>query len=712
MSAHPPSPPSSASSVQTRPVSAPAPSGSPQTAFLLLGTGAAAAIALAGGAEQGNLGVFLLFAGTALLLCPPLVAVRWPLWLAAALLGLCSAASLLPARWFHSLLWRQSLAGVPDLPLPSTVSAAPAQTLFWLGVLAVTGLTGLFTLTQPVRSRGLFTLALAAVGFCGLYAALSLFARLSGWHYPFGSDATFGFFPNRNHTATLLVTGSILAVGVLGVAFRERRWLAADGAVAALALCVVGLLFFSASRAGVLFLGVGVVGWVAGLGGVHRHRPLLGVVGIVALVAAGSFLFVKSDARDRLLGSASGSTATRASLTSDDRLRIYHDTLAVIRDAPLTGTGLGTFSLVFPPYRQSSANLTLVLHPESDWLMVAAETGLPALACLGALVVLALRGWHPARQHPYWPLRWAFLAAAGAAVLHGAVDVPAHRAALGWWVLVLAGLALQPGRAPDDRPRLSVLTRRLTRGVFVLGGLLAWALGFRLVRAEWFGGPPLPPYVARQAEAVVDRAYHRHDNEAALDAARAAVKVSPLASPLYYQLGALGTYFYDTDDEVDRAFRVQRLLDPWSPEVPRSQARAWLAFNPVKTVPLDVEALRRFEALRPGTVGGVDPAAYWRELVGEAAPYPSAQVLLWASSVRYGPAFALAWLDAATPPAAREKLPLLAADDAFLPALDPAQRRQFLALWTQKGDRESLRLFQASHGPDWQTAPPTVPLAR
>ena len=672
------------------------------TAFILLMVGAAAAIGLAGGAEQGNLGVFLLFAGTALTLCPPRARIRWPVWLAAAFLGLCGAASLLPAHFFHPLFWRQALASVPDLPLPSTVSAAPAQTIFWLEILAVTLLTGLFTLTQPVRSRGLLGLALAAVGFCGVYAALSIFARLSGWHYPFGSDATFGFFPNRNHAATLLVTGSILAVGILGVAFRERRWLSADWAVAALTLCVVGLLFFSASRAGVLFLGVGVVGWVAGLGGRHRNRPLLLVVGVVVLVAALGFLFLKNDARDRLLGSASvAAVSPSGGITTDDRLRIYHDTLSVIRDAPLTGLGLGTFSLVFPPYRQFSANASLVLHPESDWLMVAAETGLPALACLATLVFLVLRGWQPARQHPYWPLRWAFLAAAGAAVLHGFVDVPSHRAALGWWLLVLAGLALQPGRAADDLPPLSGPARWLTRAVFLLGGLLAWTLGFQLVRAEWFGGPPLPPYVAGQALAAIDRAFFvHHDNENALEAARAAVLTSPLSPPLYFRLGELGMYFYDTEAEVDRAFRIQRLLNPWTPDVPQAQAAAWLPFNPANAVPLAVEALRREERLHPGSAGQNDPAQYWQSLVQQAALFPAAQTLLWPPSAERGPAFILAWLAAATPATAREHFPLLASDTNFLHALDPKQRQSFLALWAQKGDQDALHVFQEQHAHD------------
>ena len=65
---------------------------------LLLG-GATVAVFLAGKPQQGALGVFLLFAGVALIVCPPRVAVEWRLWIVSGLLVGGSALSLL-ARTF------------------------------------------------------------------------------------------------------------------------------------------------------------------------------------------------------------------------------------------------------------------------------------------------------------------------------------------------------------------------------------------------------------------------------------------------------------------------------------------------------------------------------------------------------------------------------------------------------------------------------------
>ena len=698
-------------------VSSPRQFSSAVAAFAVLLTGAAAAMFLAGGAEQGNLGVFLLCAGAALILCPPRVAVRPGTWLAAAAFLLCSASALLPARFFHVLMWRQTLAVVPDLPLPGTVSASPVETWFWLAVLFVTVMVGLFTLTQPVRSPSLFWLALGAAGVCGGYAALSIFARLSGWTYPFSGGAAFGFFPNRNHTATLLITGSVLSAGILSVAFRARRWLAADAAVLALTLCVAGLLFFSTSRAGVLFLVVGLIGWMLGLRGGERGR-LLAVGAVVGLAGAALLFFSKSDVRDRLIRSIprpaswtqkAGQAApaevggATGDVTADDRLRIYRDTLRVIRDAPLTGTGLGTFGLVFPLYRQASANSHLILHPESDWLMVAAETGLPALACLAALVAVVLCGWKATRDHPYWPLRWAVLVAAGAAALHGLVDVPAHRAALGWWVLTLAGLALQPGRqeetpaSADDRT-----ARRVARGTFALAGLLALGLGTQLVRAEWFGGSNLPPYMAKGEQAAILRTFERGDADAAMEQARAAVKATPLVPPLYYQLGVLLLRFEDTDAEADRAFRLQRLLNPFPPNVPELQATAWLALDPARAASLFTEALDRQEKLPPGSVYREVPSVYLGKLVAEAAAVPLAQERMWPVAIARGPDYVLGWLQGANADLVDAKLRLLAADDSFLNKLDPGQRQRFVALWKGKGNAEALGAFLQMHSTGWE----------
>ncbi len=691
-------------------------SGSPQArsavvAFALLLGGAAASIFLVGHAEQGNLGVFLLCAGAAMIGCPPLTKTKPAVAAAAAAFLLCSALALLPARLFHVPVWRQVLADAPALPLPETVSAAPWQTIFWLEVLAVTVLTGLFTLTQVLRSRALSAFALAGAGVCGLYAALSVVAKTPGWSHSLSSENTFGFFPNRNHTATLLVIGSVLSIGILGVAYRQRQRLALNAAVASLTLCVAGLLFFSESRGGVVFLIVGLGGWLAGLGG-HLNRRLLVAVAVVVVVGGGLFLTLKGRARDRLLNSLPMSTGGASKevtspeenavpekyaggITSDDRLRITPDTLRMIRDVPWTGSGLGTFALVFAPYRQTSANGNLALHPESDWLMVAAETGLPAFACLGGLIALILAGWRPEREHPYWPLRWALLMAVGAAALYGLFDVPAHRAALGWWMLVLAGLALQPGRISAERYRAGT-SGGVARSIFVLGGLLAVSLGGMLVYAEWFGGRALPPYAARVAQREVARTFEQGDLEGAIEQARQATRNSPLDSPLYYELGVLLARVMDTDAEIDRAFRLERLLSPWAPRVARSQALVWMPLDSPRSAALFSEALEREERLQRISGRNKPVTGYWKSIVEQASGFPAVQNLLWVAGTSRGVEFTVTWLETADARLVKERLAQVAADTRFLSQLNAQQKERLVSVWKTKGDPSTLPMVLES----------------
>ena len=94
-------------------------------AHLLLLLGAATAVFLAGGPQEGNLGVFLLVAGLALMACPPRARLNWKIWAVAAGILMCASLALLPHSWFPDPEWRLRLlaAGVPT-PVNATLFAA------------------------------------------------------------------------------------------------------------------------------------------------------------------------------------------------------------------------------------------------------------------------------------------------------------------------------------------------------------------------------------------------------------------------------------------------------------------------------------------------------------------------------------------------------------------------------------------------------------
>ena len=690
-----------------------APSISPVCAHGSVMVGAILAVFLSAGVAQGSAGIFLICTGAALVVCPPTAKVDGRLWLAvAALLGGASLA-FLPAHWFPVPGWRQALEALPIVPLPSTVTPVPSQTACWLAVLASAALTGLFALAQPIRSRTLLLLASVASLACGIYAALAILSKLWGWHYPFDGGATFGFFPNRNHTATFLVTGSILALGILRVTFRDHRWLLAALAAGELMLCVLSLLFWSASRGGIVFLLVGTLLWLAGLG--STHRPVRLLISCGAILGAGVVLFLSSGsvAQTRLAAliasaptvpPASGnlpktrppSTVSEAA-PADLRVLIYQDTVPMIRDFAITGTGLGTFAMVFPQYRDASLSEMEAVHPESDWLMLAAEAGVPTLLALAATIVLVFCRLAPLREHPYWPLRWGCVVAVATAALHGLVDVPAHHLSLGWWMLALAGLGFQPGRA-QTIPR-----SRTQHAIFVLGGILMLILGGQLIRAEWFGGPSLPPFAAQRLEADIVRAYERQDIQEASRLTRQAIIASPMAEAFYYESGAFELPFAGSDPAVDAAFQAERVLEPGRAVVPFRQGEAWLHYDSAHATALWLDALFRRQRVerRAGRRqdAGLD---FYRELLARATGWPGVQRGLLAAGNDH-PAFALAWLEGARPELVAVPLSRFAKDPGFIEHLKADEQRRFLRVWYAAGDRAQLTAFIELHH-DWQGA--------
>ena len=678
-------------------------------AHLLLLLSATAGVFLAGMWEEGNIAAFLTIAGLALLVCPPRIQVDSKIWAAAVALLLTASLALLPQSWFGTPEWRQQLIAA-GVPLPATISVTPRETLYWLAILAIAMCSMIFALAHPIRSRGQLALSIAIVVICGLYASLAIYARQTGYEFPFAPDPKeFGFFHNRNHTSTFLVTGCVVALGILGVFFRHRHWTAGAVAAMGLTVCVAALIFFTQSRGGIVSLFAGTLLWIAGLGGAHRSKPLL--VSFAAVLAGGIVLLFSSSeiVGDRLI-KLSGAVKERIVSTTPDaapldgRLPIFHDTLRLIREHAITGIGLGNFRYVFPMYRDRALWEQPVLHPESDWLMLAAEAGIPGLLASFTAIGLLLRSIWPQRSHPYWPLRWAILCAALSAALHGLVDVPAHRVALGWWILALAALGFQA------IPRAPAKPSRMQHAAFLIAGLASVALGIFLFRAQWFGGPASPPLAAYEAEVGIIELRSDGKTSEALEAARRAITTFPLADFLHFQRGAT-LLRLSRKTEADDAFRVQRLIDPIQTSAATAQASLWLNADPDRTGTLWLDALERRARIDRHESGQLHGAlGLLRSFLTKSADVPALQTRLLESS-RIDRAFALEWLDQAAPALSAVEFSKLAGNATFVAALTESERLRFLTTWYRHGNREELFTWLGTQ-PGWQKTARPVALRR
>lgn len=668
------------------------------TSTLLLLGAAYIAILLTGAKEQGSLGLFLAIAGAVLILFKPQDQLSWRVWtLGGAFLG-TAAFSLLPLGWSSPPEWRQRWQAAEEIPVGDTITPIPLETVWWWSLLMISVGVAFFVLTRPLRSREQLVLANTAISLTALYAALAIFCELSGWRFPFDVQPTFGFFRNRNHTASFLVVGAMLSLGVLGLSAKRghcgSRWLAG----AALLLCSSALFFFSISRAGIVFLGLGAILWLLGVG--RTHLTQANFLSISGLLLAGLLVFIVSDgaARQRVLGLAGLEEGVRADAMAmqegkpfDFRLLIFQDTWRMIQDAPWTGMGLGTFAAVFPQYQQASLQTATAAHPESDWLMLAAEAGLPCVALLAVLIAVMCWPLRHFRDHPYWPLRWGMICAGFTAASHGLVDVPAHRIPLGWWILLISVASLR--HAPSMlRPHWA------QRGIFLVIGGTALLLGGGLIHAEWFHGSPSAPFAGADTQQIVAEHAAANRLEEGIDTAEAGIDRTPLSDGLYYQMGCLLLQEGDAPEYVDDIFAAQRLLQPRWPEIPFRQGLAWLGHDPIRALALWKGALARQLAIDAQTREQGATAFYHRLLREAQNDTQVRDGLLDPSGKRE---FVWIWLETVPRELLEPGLQRLAQDALFLQSLQPGERQRFIQLWAKRGSLPPLQEFVEKTA-DWK----------
>ena len=667
---------------------------------VILVLGAMVAVFLAGSARQGATGLFFVSAGLAMILFAPNRIVPLRYWLLCMGILAASALSLLPQAWFPTPEWRLGLLKYQAFPSLPWISLAPRETIYWIVLLAGALAAGLFSLGHPVRSGAKVYIALLGLLACAAYASVAIYAKTTGWEYPFfdrrgWSPPDFGFFPNRNHTAALLVSGSILALGIIREAWSGRRPFVFLLAVPSLVVCVYALLFYSISRGGVIFLVVGLALWLIALGRSHRSLPLLVSSLVLAVSVAWIFLVSEGEAKNRIFEFLGMDGASAPGLFQGDlRSKIFLDTLHIIRDYPLTGTGLGTFGYVFPFYMKASIDEAVPIHPESDWLMLAAEAGIPAL--LLALALLGLLVWDifRLRETGSWPLRWGVVAAALTVMLHGFVDVPVHRIELGWWILVLAGLAFGNPAITATEKSSAWLVQRLVFGVC---GAVLLAGGGILIRSQWFKEHPFPPYRGKLVVEQIRQLNAEGRSRDAIELGHAELSLSPMERGLYRELGYSEISGNGDSNVADAAFAAERALNPASAKIPYDQGLLWMTRDTARTAPLWGEALRNHARIEQGG-GYANLVEYYGRLLSQARRHPALFQALGELST-LSPDLQIVWM-ASSPNVRMEDV---ANDPAFLKRLTPAQRREFLISWFNRGGKPALENFLLAN-PEWEDA--------
>lgn len=590
---------------------------------------------LAGGPREWVLGLAFSLAGLWLLIFPPAGRLPAWAWYAALAWGLASLLAFLPEQVGAMPAWRGSLEAA-GLHLGGRITPQPVAALHAWASQFLTGLVFLAVLCIPDPTSSRRPVAAAVVVAVLVYLALSWAGVKAG----FGAQdpGHFGFFPNRNHTATLLVMGAMVATGLLLQAGKRSEAGLLALSLVALVLLLPALVFSTISRAGVLLVAVGMPAvWLISGADYLRGRAAA-IFALVCLAAVVVLVIPATHVKDRLVhkaGDLIGETNEGRPGRLDGRLEIFADTATMIRDQPWTGWGAGQFEPVFPQYRRLAANMDDFrnLHPESSWLWLAAESGIPGTLALAALAGgLLIAGVRACRKGPDKALRAGCVVAAAVPIFHSLVDVPLHRESLLWLTGLLLAVAAPFGgwQAVRSRPWLW----RGAGAVVILGGAI-------LLHGAWTQVPVSPVAKAEAALTEARRLYRLDQAEASKpgqeDAAEKTDYLTPalgvleqampdqsLDARLHGLHGMLAIHFDEKDEQTRNDFLRQRLLAPGWVRLPLTQAEAWKNINAEETVRLWRLALER--ASKQSGVRGADPALEARifgEIVQSATGNPA-----------------------------------------------------------------------------------------
>ena len=236
------------------------------------------------------------------------------------------------------------------------------------------------------------------------------------------SASPFGAFVNRNHFAGWLLMiaatgGGYLIAHVQVHSEYGRGWVAAlrealrtGSILTAMALTIsVGALFMTVSRSALAGLGAAAVwGWLVVRARVEMGRqtwPMwVAFAGAALLVVV---LFVDIDRWAARIASSFEPTQG-----GGGRITIWRESMPIVQDFPLIGTGAGTYSDAMILYQQTRTwvgSMAKWLHfnnAHSHYLQVAVEGGillaLPVATGLWSLAMLARRSIATARGEIFW----------------------------------------------------------------------------------------------------------------------------------------------------------------------------------------------------------------------------------------------------------------------------------------------------------------------
>ncbi len=305
-----------------------------------------------------------------------------------------------------------------NVPRPRPLSIEPLSTLRAATVTAM--IVAMFWIVRELCARRGVRRLVRAIAWSGL--TISIVALLTrayspdliyGIWSPESLSQPYGPFVNRNHMGTWLVMALPLVMGYIFARFdgRARRgsFAAAIDARMVWLMGAAGMMFvaiiISLSRsAAVGTLSAGM--FAAAFAGTRGSRGWWGVLATAAVFV----LIVVAIPRSVDLGLRFEDSNPARTSTAWGRTQIWRETLPIVRDFPLTGTGVGTFPTAMLVYQQSDRRL-FFNQAHNHYLQFAAEGGLFLIVPLTCAAVLFARAVARRLRSDRTPMAWVRLGA-------------------------------------------------------------------------------------------------------------------------------------------------------------------------------------------------------------------------------------------------------------------------------------------------------------
>ncbi|MGB8353009.1 MAG: O-antigen ligase family protein [Chthoniobacteraceae bacterium] len=628
---------------------------------------------LGGSTERWSEGVILILMALLVGADPPRICGRRGLIHVAVLFACVACTAFLPAAWFGVPAWRQELIRNGVSP-GSMVSPQPWVSMECLVLMLGCLLWICWLAAQRWSPEERRLLAGAFVCGAAILSAISLVTFYCKMPVPFWhSERGFGPFPNRNQSGDFFAISGVLALACMYESFRRKKISAVLFAVAAMLICW-GLVT-SYSRAAVILFFAGSVVWIGFVGFISESKKTVGICASLVVVLAALFLLFGGAMLQRF--------QSQEKVTLGFRWLIYRDAFTLVRASPWCGTGLGNFEGVFPLFRKESAMSSRILHPESDWLWLWSEMGGVAVIVVAIALGIALKRILPMERGTSRQLRLGAGAAALVFIVHGFVDVPAHRLGSALPGLFMLGLAFNSPAASSEN--------RWLAPCFRIACLVCGAAGATWIFATW-QGVALPGSIG--VELATQRAQALNAEGEYFDATMEATKAIewvPLDWKLYFIRGTAeicdGNWPRAYDD-----FQRVNVLETTSELITYEEGMLWLGSRPSYAIPVWAETLRRCPPQ--------EAAQYYSQMLDAANQVSNLRGLLHPlAEGRTG--LEIIYLEHAPGDEARAAISSLLKKDPDLHSLTDEEKIAFLRMWASKGGGADLaQLFWSK--PAWQ----------